>query len=165
MSNFLRPNKNKLTNAQHYEFMDVFITVMTEAGFTAAKITALLSQLRTAFAEEDRCYMVARASEIIALRDAAELLRRHGNLITPNLAGASAGTGNSGEARQVRPSSSEMSTNARQRPISREAGANQRPSARRRHLFRTGPRPPRTSPAISSLGGVQLSPSSRLSRT
>ena len=75
MSNFLRPNKNKLTNAQHYEFMDVFITVLTEAGFTAAKITALLSQLRTAFAEEDRCYMVARASEIIALRDAADKRR------------------------------------------------------------------------------------------
>ena len=75
MSNFLRPNKNKLTNAQHYEFMDVFITVLTEAGFTAAKITALLSQLRTAFAEEDRYYMIARASEIIALRDAADKRR------------------------------------------------------------------------------------------
>ena len=75
MSKFLRPNKAGLTNAQHYEFMDVFITVMAEAGFTAAKITTLVSQLRTAFAEEDRCYMVARASEIIALRDAADKRR------------------------------------------------------------------------------------------
>ena len=75
MRNFLRHNKNNLTTAQHYEFMDVFITVLTEAGFTAAKITALLSQLRTAFAEEDRCYMVARASEIIALREAADKRR------------------------------------------------------------------------------------------
>lgn len=75
MSKFLRPNKAGLTNAQHYEFMDVFITVLTEAGFTAAKITALVSRLRTAFAEEDRCYMVARASEIIALREAADKRR------------------------------------------------------------------------------------------
>ncbi len=75
MAQFLRPSKRSLTNAQHYEFMDVFITVLTEAGFTAAKIMALLSQLRTAFAEEDRYYMIARASEIIALRDAADKLR------------------------------------------------------------------------------------------
>ena len=75
MAQFLRPSKKSLTNAQHYEFMDVFITVLTEAGFTAAKITVLLSQLRTAFAEEDRWYMIARASEIIALREAADKRR------------------------------------------------------------------------------------------
>ena len=62
-------------NAQHYEFMDVFITVLVEAGFTAAKITALLSQQQTAFSEEDRWYMIARASEIIALREAADKRR------------------------------------------------------------------------------------------
>ena len=75
MAKFLRPNKAGLLNAQHYEFMDVFITVMVEAGFTAAKITALLSQLQTAFSEEDRLYMIARASEIIALRDVADKRR------------------------------------------------------------------------------------------
>lgn len=75
MAKFLRPNKVGLMNAQHYEFMDAFITVLVEAGFTAAKITALLSQLQTAFSEEDRLYMIARASEIIALRDAADKRR------------------------------------------------------------------------------------------
>ena len=75
MAKFLRPNKVALMNAQHYEFMDVFITVLVEAGFTAAKIAALLSQLQTAFSEEDRLYMIARASEIIALRDAADKRR------------------------------------------------------------------------------------------
>ena len=75
MSQFLRPSKKSLMNAQHYEFMDVFTTVLVEAGFTAAKITALLSQLQTAFSEEDRLYMIARASEIIALRDAADKRR------------------------------------------------------------------------------------------
>lgn len=75
MAKFLRPNKVALMNAQHYEFMDVFITVLVDAGFTAAKITALLSQLQTAFSEEDRLYMIARASEIIALRDAADKRR------------------------------------------------------------------------------------------
>ena len=75
MSQFLRPSKKSLMNAQHYEFMDVFITVLVEAGFTAAKITALLSQQQTAFSEEDRWYMIARASEIIALREAADKRR------------------------------------------------------------------------------------------
>ena len=75
MAKFNRPNKTSLKNAQHYEFIDSFITVMTASGFTAAKITALLAQLRTAFSEEDRWYMVARASEIIALRDAADKRR------------------------------------------------------------------------------------------
>ena len=75
MAKFLRPNRVALMNAQHYEFMDVFITVLVEAGFTAAKIAALLSQLQTAFSEEDRLYMIARASEIIALRDAADKRR------------------------------------------------------------------------------------------
>ena len=75
MAKFLRPNKAGLLNAQHYEFMDVFITVLVEAGFTAAKITALLSQLQTAFSEENRLYMIARASEIISLREAADRRR------------------------------------------------------------------------------------------
>jgi len=75
MGTFLRPSKKSLKNAQHYEFIDAFITVLAEANFSAAKIVALQSQLRTAFAEEDRCYMIARASEIIALRDAADKKR------------------------------------------------------------------------------------------
>ncbi len=75
MGTFLRPSKKSLKNAQHYEFIDAFITVLAEANFSAAKIVALQSQLRTAFAEEDRWYMVARASEIIALREAADKKR------------------------------------------------------------------------------------------
>ena len=75
MSVFLRPNKKNLKNGQHYEFMDVFITVMDDAGFTAAKIVALLNQLRDAFSVEDRWYMVARSSKIIALREAADKRR------------------------------------------------------------------------------------------
>ena len=62
MSVFLRPKKNNLT-------------VMDDAGFTAAKIVALLNQLRDAFSVEDRWYMVARSSKIIALREAADKRR------------------------------------------------------------------------------------------
>ena len=75
MATFLRPSKKSLKNAQHFEFIDAFITVLTEADFTAAKIVALQSQLKTAFSEEDRWYMIARASEIIALREAADKRR------------------------------------------------------------------------------------------
>ena len=75
MANFLRPNKASLKNAQHYEFMDAFITVLVEANFTAAKVVTLLNSLRTAFSEEDRWYMIARASEVIARREAADKKR------------------------------------------------------------------------------------------
>ena len=75
MAEFLRPSKRSLKNAQHYELIDAFITVLAEAGFSAAKIVALVSQLRTVFSEEDRWYMVARASEIIAQREAADKKR------------------------------------------------------------------------------------------
>lgn len=75
MASFLRPNKASLKNAQHYEFIDAFITVLVEANFTAAKIVALLNSLRNVFSEEDRWYMIARASEIIARRDAADKSR------------------------------------------------------------------------------------------
>ena len=75
MGTFLRPNKASLKNAQHYELIDAFITVLAAAGFSAAKIVALVSQLRTVFSEEDRLYMVARASEIIAQREAADKKR------------------------------------------------------------------------------------------
>ena len=75
MAEFLRPGKRSLTNAQHFEFIDAFITVLVEANFTAAKIVALLNSLRNVFSEEDRWYMIARASEIIARRDAADKSR------------------------------------------------------------------------------------------
>ena len=54
MAEFLRPSKRSLTNAQHFEFIDAFITVLVEANFTAAKIVALLNSLRNVFSEEDR---------------------------------------------------------------------------------------------------------------
>ena len=72
MAKFLRPNKASLKNAQHFEFIDAFITVLAAAGLSAAKIVALLAELRTAFSEEDRLYMIARTSEIIAQRDQAD---------------------------------------------------------------------------------------------
>lgn len=72
MNTFLRPNKTKLKNAQHYAFIDAFLTAIAQENFTAAKIVALLSLLSTAFTEEDRLYMIARASELIAQRDEAD---------------------------------------------------------------------------------------------
>ena len=72
MTKFLRPNKASLKNAQHFEFIDAFITVLAAAGLSSAKIAALLLELQTAFGEENRLYMIARASEIIAQRDEAD---------------------------------------------------------------------------------------------
>ena len=72
MAKFLRPNKASLKNAQHFEFMDAFITVLVAAGLSAAKIAALLAELQSAFSDEDRLFMIARASEIIAERDKAD---------------------------------------------------------------------------------------------
>ena len=64
--------KTKLKNAQHFAFIQAFITALQAAGFTAAKLVAKLAELVAAFAEEDRYYMVVRASEIIAQRAAAD---------------------------------------------------------------------------------------------
>ena len=72
MTKFLRPNKASLKNAQHFEFIDAFITVLAAAGLSSTKIAALLLELQTAFGEENRLYMIARASEIIAQRDEAD---------------------------------------------------------------------------------------------
>lgn len=64
--------KIKLKNAQHFAFIQAFITALQAAGFTAAKLVAKLAELVAAFAEEDRYYMVVRASEIVAQRAAAD---------------------------------------------------------------------------------------------
>ena len=37
MGIFLRPNKSKLQNPQHYEFMNAFLTVLASSGLSAAK--------------------------------------------------------------------------------------------------------------------------------
>ena len=67
--------KIKLKNAQHFAFMQEFITALTNAGFSAQKIATKKTQLETAFHEEDRYYMITRASEIVAQREAADLMR------------------------------------------------------------------------------------------
>ena len=64
--------KYRLKNAQHFAFIQAFITSLTAAGFSAAKIVAKLAELSAAFADEDKYYMVVRASEIIAQRTAAD---------------------------------------------------------------------------------------------
>ena len=64
--------KRDLKNAQHFAFIQAFITALTAAGFSAARITAKLAELVTAFGEEDRYYLIVRASEIIAQRTAAD---------------------------------------------------------------------------------------------
>jgi len=75
MAKFIRPNKNLLKNAQHYAMLDAFITVFVEAGFTVQKLVSLFAILKSCFSEEDRYYMLARASEIIARRNAADTKR------------------------------------------------------------------------------------------
>ena len=67
--------KRDLKNAQHFAFIQAFITALQQSGMTAQKIQALLTQLNQAFAVEDRYYMQVRASEIIAQREAADQLR------------------------------------------------------------------------------------------
>jgi len=64
--------KNRLTNGQHFAFIQAFITALQAAGFTAAKIVAKLAELVNAFGVEDHWYMIARASEIVAQRAAAD---------------------------------------------------------------------------------------------
>ena len=75
MSKFLRPVKQKLKNAQHFSLIEAFVTVLQEAAFTGTKIEQLIASLITCFTEENRCYMQARASEIIKRRDEADKLR------------------------------------------------------------------------------------------
>lgn len=68
-------DKRRLKNAQHFAFIQAFITALQQSGMTAQKIQALLTQLNQAFAVEDRYYMQVRASEIVAQREAADQLR------------------------------------------------------------------------------------------
>lgn len=68
-------DKRRLKNAQHFAFIQAFITALQQSGMTAQKIQALLTQLTQAFAVEDRYYMQVRASEIVAQREAADQLR------------------------------------------------------------------------------------------
>ena len=75
MTKFLRPNKASLQNPQHYEFINAFLTVIVASGLSASKIMALVEQLSTAFQEEDRLFMIARASQLIAQREAADKRR------------------------------------------------------------------------------------------
>ena len=75
MSKFLRPNKGSLKNSQHFEFIQAFITEMDDENWSATKILMLLQLLKTNFSVEDRWYMVARASEIIAQRNEADRRR------------------------------------------------------------------------------------------
>ena len=75
MATFQKIYKPDLKNAQHFAFIQAFITAMTAAGFTAQKIAAKLAQLVTAFGVEDRYYMQIRASEIVAQRAAADARR------------------------------------------------------------------------------------------
>ena len=67
--------KRDLKNAQHFAFIQAFITALQQSGMTAQKIQTLLTQLTQAFAVEDRYYMQVRASEIVAQREAADQLR------------------------------------------------------------------------------------------
>lgn len=67
--------KRDLKNAQHFAFVQAFITALDTAAFTAAKLSDKVAQLKSAFATEDRYYMQVRASEIIAQKEAADLRR------------------------------------------------------------------------------------------
>ena len=69
--NSLKYNRD-LKNGQHFAFIQAFITALQAVGFTAARIVAKLAELVNAFGAEDHWYMIARASEIVAQRAAAD---------------------------------------------------------------------------------------------
>ena len=73
MANFKQLNyKYRLKNAQHFAFIQAFITALTAVGFAGRRIVEKLAELVTAFGVEDKYYMIVRASEIIAQRAAAD---------------------------------------------------------------------------------------------
>lgn len=67
--------KRDLKNAQHFAFIQAFITALLAENFSVAKIVAKLQELQSVFSVEDRWYMIARASEIIAQRELADKTR------------------------------------------------------------------------------------------
>ncbi|MBQ7182061.1 MAG: hypothetical protein IJR87_12340 [Bacteroidaceae bacterium] len=67
--------KRDLKNAQHFAFIQAFITALQEASFSSTRITAKLAELTAAFSTEDLYYMQARASQIVAQREAADRQR------------------------------------------------------------------------------------------
>ena len=67
MSKFLRPNKASLKNGQHFSFMQAFVTVLEQQGFTASKITALKTQLLAASNKVAPPTMVATKAVLVAL--------------------------------------------------------------------------------------------------
>lgn len=75
MNYFIKFSRKNLKNAQHFSLLEAFIAVYKEAGFTVAKLVALFSVLVNRFSIENNYYMRARASEVIARRNAADVLR------------------------------------------------------------------------------------------
>lgn len=67
--------KVRLKNAQHFAFIQAFITALTACGFTAQRIVSALAALSGAFGVEDQYYMKVRASDIVAQREAADTKR------------------------------------------------------------------------------------------
>ena len=75
MAKFRPLPKSRLTNAQHFAFVDAFIKYANQTGFSAAKVLAALQTLVTVFGSENDLYMVVKASEIIAQKEAADRRR------------------------------------------------------------------------------------------
>lgn len=76
MSKFYRPSKRSLKNAQHYAFIDAFLISVRATSFKdTPRIFSLISALAAAFSEEDRLYMMARASDTVRERSEADRLR------------------------------------------------------------------------------------------
>ena len=88
--------KIKLKNAQHFAFIQAFITSIQTANFSATKISAKLAELISAFSTEDHWYMQTRASEIIAQRDEADKQRDNFYARLHRLVQAWAGSGMTG---------------------------------------------------------------------
>ena len=75
MENFLPINKSKLKNTVHFEFFSSFITVLENSGLVAGKIATVKEHFAEVFNEEERCLRLARASELVARRKAADARR------------------------------------------------------------------------------------------
>ena len=61
MGEFLSINKSKLTNADHFNFMEEFKLSLLNVDISDnAKLTAAFGQFNDAFTEEDNYYMLSR---------------------------------------------------------------------------------------------------------